>query len=364
MWGKFIRGGGFVDSDLDSLDVGFGKTIKGLHTLISKDMACLSGFAVLVSFNLKGEKTGYTHMPFESTRLGVLDENGETDKIYYNPYYGTSDYDKKYTVCYDSYNPDDVLSQISRASAEGEKYLGQVFWFGIERPLSRIYPKPFYYTCLNWLTIDSKIQDFHSRNIENNFFLGAIIDKYGDPDAGAGEADEDGNFKQTVGEEFSDIMRGFSGSDEGGSIMVNWFTNPDEKANIHPFPNSSNDTLFETLQKLTTDQIAIGCSTPRILLNIETTGKLGDSKEIVNAVALLNGNTQEFRDTLAEQYSILFKDTVQDGTDFSIRRAHPFDILPEWVTDVMTDSEKRKKASEMFNLELDERPEQNIDNDG
>ena len=41
-------------------------------------------------------------------------------------------------------------------------------------------------------------------------------------------------------------------------------------------------------------------------------------------------------------------------TDYKIRNANPFDILPDWAIEILTPEEKRKKASEMFDIELEE----------
>ncbi len=361
LWHEFVEGDGFIDQSLNDIKVNTKQTLKQLNSSISSDLSSMWGVAILVSYNLKGEKTGFRHMPFESCRLGALNDEGFTDRIYYNPYYGTGDFDKRDTKWYYTYNPSNVLAEIATHKElldEGKvdfPYMGQVFWFSIERPLARIYPQPFYYSAINWFQVDAKIQEFHNRNIDNNFFLGALINKYGDPDAPSGELDSNGDFTSTVGEDYSDQMADFSGSKNGGSILTNWFTQVDEKADISPFPNNTNDTLFNTIQTIVSDQIAIGTKCPRILLNIQTSGKLGDTQEILNAVRVMQGRTSRMRDELSSIYKNLLNgfSLVTPETDFEIKNTNPFDILPDWAVEVLTPEEKRKHVTEKFGVDLD-----------
>ena len=361
IWKDFTTGSGFVDESLgDEVVSEKGDTFQELHQSVAHDFAGLWGFAILFTYNLKGERTGARHLPFESCRLGELNDDGFTDVVKYNPYYGTDDFNERYTKTYYTYNPENVLDQITKHKelvSEGSvnyPYLGQVYWFSVERPLSRVYPKVFYYSSKNWFDIDAKIQNFHSRNIDNNIFLGGIMNKYGDPDSGAGEPNEDGDFKNTVGEEFEYQMSEFAGDDNAGSILVNWFTNPDEAAKFEAFVNNANEKMFDTLQTMTNDQIAIGYKVPRVLLNIATAGKLGDTQEVINAFSLMQGNTQNNRDILSYQYQKLFKEQFNKD-DFTIKRLSPFDVLPDWVVNVMSDEEKRKRAKEVYGVTLDDK---------
>ena len=362
LWHEFVKGSGFVNSELDDIQVNSNQNLVQFTNKTSSDFSSMWGFACIVSYNSLGEKTAFTHLPFESCRLGEINDQGFTDKIYYNPYYGTEDYNEKYTICYNTYNPSAVLSEMADHSQKyynGEVdylYRGQVFWYAIEKPLARVYPQPSYYSAISWFQLDASIQKFHVRNVDNNFFVGALMSKFGDPDAGAGHQDDSGDFESTVGEEFSRQMQDFAGAENASGIMVDWFTEKENRAEITPFPNNTNDSLFSTLQEEVTKQIAIGSKCPRILLNIQTSGKLGDSQEIINAVKIMQGNTKFLRDELSNQYKILFNgfEGFSKETDYTIRNANPFDILPDWAIEVLTPEEKRKKASEMFDIELEE----------
>lgn len=369
IWQEFVEGDGFVNPECGDIIVNKkGETLDELHQKISADIAYLWGFAVHVSYNAEGLKNEFKHLPFESTRLGIIDKKGEVTDIRFNPYFGVPQ-DKYYipTAVFYTYNPnpDDVIQEMKEHAVKFEdgkvdfKYPGQVFWFSIERPLARVYPQPFYYSSINWFKIDAEIQKFHERNIDNNFLLSVIINMHGNPDEPAGSETEtetkDRDQFETVGEVFDRQMKEhFSGAENGGSALVNWFMRETEKADIQQFPTNSHHELFTVLQKLTTEQISIGTKTPPVLLSIREAGKLGDVQEIVNAVMVMQSRTKRMRNALKREYKRLFKDFKGSGTciDYTIKNLNPFNILPQWAINAMTITEKREYINENFPIEL------------
>lgn len=361
VWHEFTEGNGF-EGEIGNIPVNKDQNLNDLHSLLSKDISMLWGVAVHISYDLDGNKKTFRHIPFESCRLGELDEYGATNTIKYNPYYGTSDFDKKYTKTYYSYteSKQQVIDQI-KAHQEAllqkkvkDPYPGQIFWFSIEQPMSRVYPKPFYYSSMNWFRVDEQIQLFHERNIQNNFMLSVMINKYGDPDTPAGDTDKDGNYTSTVGEETSRQMKSnFGGAENAGSVWIDWFLDEKQKASIQPFPNNANHDLFVVIQDTTTSQIAIGTKVPRVLLGIGEAGKLGDTQEIINAIRVMQSRTRRLRKILASYYVKLFSGFIPlDKANFDIKNINPVDILPEWAFDVLTTEEKRKFLDKNFNVEL------------
>lgn len=367
IWQEYVEGDGFVDSECGKLVINKeGDTLNKLHNKVSTDLAYMWGFAVHISYNANGEKTELNHLAFESTRLGIIDKKGNVTDIRFNPYFGIpQDKHTVETTIYYTYEPDleKVVQQMKNHVILKQKgtvnfdYPGQVFWFAIERPLARIYPQPFYYSSINWFKIDAEIQKFHERNIDNNFLLSVIINMQGNPDAPAGsetvDTDNPDQF-ETVGEQFDKQMKEhFSGAQNGGSVLVNWFMTELEKADIQAFPTNSHHDLFIAIQNLTTDQISIGTKVPPILLSIKTAGKLGDSQEIVNAVMVMQARTARMRNILAEQYKKLLTGfPTNTCEDFTIKNLNPFNILPAWAIAVLTPEEKRKYVNENFSIEL------------
>src|SRR5207244_3647623 len=84
--------------------------------------------------------------------------------IKYNPYFGTLDYQKKYTKEYSLWDPENLEEQIAK---KGTKFTGQVYYYGKVKPLYRFYPVPDYWSAKKWIYIDGKIQEAHAENLDN-----------------------------------------------------------------------------------------------------------------------------------------------------------------------------------------------------
>lgn len=366
IWHEFVEGDGFINADLDLIPVNSEETLADLHSKIADDISKFWGFAILIRYNANGEKTSFHHIPFESVRLGKQDKAGNIVSIKYNPYFGIPEdrYDGNVkTKTFYPYTPkqEDVIKQIEDHAESDAKfeYPGQVFWFSIESPLARVYPQPFYYSSINWFKIDAKIQQFHERNIDNNFLLSVLINVFGNPDQPSGPETLDENVRKdqgkTQGEEFAEMMREtFSGAKNAGAAFVNWYTRDEEKADIQPFPTNANDKLYETLQKLTTDQICIGTKVPPVLLSIREAGKLGDTQELVNSVMVMQSRVNRLQRILTSQYKKIFEgDMALANADFEIKNLNPFNILPDWAIAKLTDQEARAYINEHFPIELE-----------
>ena len=301
LWVEFINGKGFTEESLNEKETSEGQTAEELLYKIAYDVAHLDGFAIHVSYNSKGEKTAFTHQPFEQTRLGEI-KGGVVQNIKTNPYYGIPyEYERKYSKTFYTFNdnPEFVRNQMAnhaQLKREGKvkyDYCGQIFWVSIEKPLARIYPQPFYYSGINWFRIDAEIQKYHERNIKNNLIQSHILNVYGDPEEKLGSDDDNGDARYTRGELFDAMLDAKArGSENGGGQLINWFTSEEEKLVPEAFPTNANDQLFQTLQDLTTSQISIATNVPTILLNIQQEGKLGSSQEIINSVRLMQAKAK------------------------------------------------------------------------
>lgn len=360
VWEEFVSGNGFVTDELNHLAINREKeTLEELTEKLAADVVRFYGFAIHVSYNAKNEISELHHQPFEQTRLGKISKTGKVQDIKCNPYFGIpQDYDKKYTKKYYTFNPDPVHVHqeiIEHTASEKYAYPGQVFWVSIEKPLSRVYPIPFYYSGINWFRIDSEIQKFHERNLKNNMLLGHIINVVGDPEQAVGELDEDGNPKRTVGQEFEAMLQKHAqGADVGGGQWVNWGATKEDFAEIIPFPTNTNDNTFTNLQDQTNSQISIATNVPPILLNIQTAGKLGETKEILNAIKMMQGRVKRLQSFLSKNIKkvMVSKNPATVVTDFSIRDINVVNVLPEWAVEAMTEQERRKYLQDNYPVEL------------
>jgi hypothetical protein len=350
----FLEGDGILQKELAEFKVNRNQTLDDLHHLVSHDEGYFEGFAILVKYNPMGEKISLENLPMESVRLGIPDDTGFISKIHYNPYFGTSDYKQSQTVIYNVYNPDKgvVMSQIRD---QGENFKGQVYFFAHEKPFVRFYPEPFYSAGIKWFIIDGKIGVFHEKNIDNNFLLSVLIKMVGDPDE-ALEKDKEGKVTLTVGESFDKMLsKTFSGADKGGMVMVLWSKLKDQFPELQEFPSRTNHELFIALQQLTVDNISIATKVPPILANIQVSGKLGNSQEIVNSIKMMQGRVNKKQRALERIYKELltgFKDVPANYNDLVIKNVNIINMIPPEAWESLTTEEKRKFIENNYDIEL------------
>ena len=364
LWAEFVEGSGLLDETSGLIKINKDQTLNDLHALLSVDLSYMWGYSFIQRYTPEGEPSERWHLPFEETRLGIQDESGEVKKIFHNPYYGIpKSFNDKDTKWFYAYNPEPtfVKSQIESHNKEflNEKtgkveppYPGQAFWFSIEKPLARVYPQPFFYSSIDWFQVDAEIPSFHERNIKNNLMPSVLINMHGDPSKPAGPpADTDATTNkqldqgETVGDVMNRQMKTFT--DEKGGVLINWFLKDEEKATFEAFPTSSHAEEWITLQKLATDQIAIGTKVPRILIGIGESGKLGDTQEILNAIRVMQGRTLRMRNILKKTYEKVFG--IPDGT---IENINPVNVIPDKVWTALTLEEQRNYIDQNFDVDF------------
>jgi len=169
----FIEGEGFSEEDLGDYVVNQrGETFAHIHNETSKSLAKFQGFAWHFTFNTSGQITNWYSIPFENCRLQKPDDSGWVSMIHYNPYFGTDEYRRVKTLCYDVFNPDPKVVQAQQAREGFDKktkkplYKGQILYYGTTKPLNRFYPVPEYWSTKYWLEVDARIGQYHQRNLK------------------------------------------------------------------------------------------------------------------------------------------------------------------------------------------------------
>ena len=338
----FLEGDGFEQESLNHLKVNDKDTFADFHGSISQDEGYFEGFYINVRYNPLGKINYISKLPFDSCRLGIPNtETGKIHHIYYNPYFGVSDEKPEETIIFPAFNPNSATqemreiveynNELEEGSDKVKSYRGQILFVKENRPQNKFYPVPFYWSGFRWFDIERKVGEYHNSNLDNNFFLGGLINMVGDPtEAFSTREDSDGNLvtTKTVGEAFDEKMSElFSGSQNGGKALVTWNDIKDDFPQIQAFPTNANDGLFITLQNLAVDNIVISCSVPPVLGNIQVAGKLGASQEISNAVALMHGRIKKRQNKLERTYDLLFSNSVwSDNVEPVKIEAFEFDL--------------------------------------
>jgi hypothetical protein len=328
---KFIKGASFSDKELMKVKVNNrGQTLWDLHTCLSKSLALFEGFAMNFKYNKGLKIDNIFDMAFESLRF-VKPQDAlatEINEIKYNPYYGTIEYNQEYTKCYNLFNPDKVKEQ---HATEGNKYPGQVYYYGTTSPLHRFYPYPTYYSAKNWIEADAKFQEFMNQELENGFFQSAILNMIGNPSDDSTHPDdqqvyeEDGIKKtrsiRTVGQRFNiQMSQTFSGAKKAGTVMTFWANNKDTSPQIEAFPGEIMSDRLIAQQDLTTKNITIATNVMAILANISEGVSLGSGgSEIQKAVEIMQSNTVDQRVLLEQLYNEVILPNLQvDGQEISL----------------------------------------------
>lgn len=311
---SFIKGAKFSDSNLMSLKVDqYGTTLWDFHSQLSEYMALFEGFAVNFKYNIEGKITNAYALPFESIRF-VKSETRNITSFKYNPYFGTQEYKKDFTITYHAFNPKTILNELN---AEGIAYNGQVYYYGTTRPMYKFYPVPKYWSGKKWIYVDGKIQEFHSENLDNGFFQSVLMNIIGDPNQPSKNPKyqeiytDEGGIKRTrstktIGEEFNEQMsEAFSGSKKAGTALVQWSLNADTSTKIQAFPTTSNfDVLSGTLSDAVRG-ITMATGVPAVLANLpQQQSSLGsDGNSIQKAIELMHSRVSARQRKLEQFYN-------------------------------------------------------------
>jgi len=357
----FLEGAGFSDKDLEKRIVNSkGETFFQIHQKTCRDFSEFEGFYWLQRYNALGQTTEWEFLSFENCRLGKPDDNGYISKIYYNPFFGTSQYssNKKDTVEYDVYNPKVVKEQIL---AQGDKFKGQVFFFGTTTPQSRFYPMHEAFSAFKWLKVEAGIGDYHQDNINNGFLQPFMLAMIGNPDDPISNPEGDsGETPTTKGEELDEVIQNnFMGAKRVGTMWVNWYSNKDEIPVPIAMPANNNGDLFVTIDNQATKKITIAFKVPSVLANINEGVSLGGDGNMVRvAVKLMQQRSIKKQRILTDSYSRILRNFSQPYTqDITIVPYNPYpelEILDDKIWQEMSPEERRKWINENTPIELGE----------
>lgn len=195
-YAKFILGDGFTDEKLaQTVCNAKGQTFDDVLELADYDLAENWGVALHVNYNIDGKAVELQHIPFENTRLGLADSEGNVDKIAVFPDWSGSTYfdgklmkPKKDTITWiNRFNPTKVLDEIPETGI-GD-YNGQIIWFSNTGMNS--YPVAKYDSGITEISTDEGLANIAYRTVRSGFFsAGALITKKG---LNTGSDEQNGN---------------------------------------------------------------------------------------------------------------------------------------------------------------------------
>lgn len=359
----YMQGSGFEDKGLMKFPIDEdGTTLWEYHQNICDYMSKIEGFAVRFLYNIEGLITQSYVMGIESCRF-VRPEHSQSKKIRkikYNPYFGTSLYNRGDSIEYNTWEPDRAKRYAEILAADKQKYQGQVYFYGNPRVPYKFYPVPKYWSGSHWIYVDAQTQTFMKKLLDNGFFESALITMIGDPNSpsqnpkyikkkigvdGATRNEFDGT---TLAKEFSDMMsQSFSGADKAGKAMVLWANNKDNSPIVQPFPINTNfDNITGTLNNAIRG-ITIATEVQAILANLpqqgSSLGSDGDSMRM--AVELMQARVREPQVALEQFYNDVLLKNHQSKTQAKVKIVNhsPLSnqiVVPDKVWEWMNDEEK------------------------
>lgn len=312
---SFTKGAAFDDEALMSHPIDSqGTTLWDFHCRICEYFSKLDSYSVNFKFNQNNKITSAYPVGVETVRFvrPANEKSSKINEVKVNPYFGTAEYDTKFTAKYPVFNLETVKEEINLL---GKDYPGQIYFFGTVKPPYKFYPVPQYWSGKQWIYVDGNIQEFHKNNLENGFFQSALINMIGNPNQMSSnpkfqEEYLDSNSvkrkrsTKTIGQEFDmQMSNAFSGARKAGTAMVLWSLNKDQAINVHAFPVNSN---FDILSGTLTDSmrgITTATGVPAILANLpQQTSSLGSDGNAIRAAIDLMQSRVSWRQQNLENF--------------------------------------------------------------
>lgn len=332
----FLEGDGFSEKDLEKLKINRdGETFWEIHQKTAASFSEFEGFAWLLKYNAVGKITELFFLPFENVRLGKPDDNGYISKIYYNPFFGTPEYNgvnKKATIEYYVFNPENVTTQIID---QKDKFKGQVLYVGTTTTLSRFYPLHEAVSSKRAMKIENNVSVYHDENLGNGMLQPFLLVMKGNPNEPSTNPDYSnyaGEGKPaTVAQEFDEVVgQNFMGAKRIGNMWVQWVNNPDEKPEVVTLPTNNSVDLFNTLDASASKKITLAWKVPSVLANINEGASLGGDGNLIRvSVKLMQQRSIRKQRLLTENYDRILK---LMGKTFESISITPYNPYPEMET--------------------------------
>ena len=314
VFSKFIAGQGFNDSDFFNLVINRqGQTNDILLGLTAYDFAMFNGFALHVNYNANYKITQIHFVPFETVRLGALNDKGTYDTVSLHWDWGRRmtqlrKWNKDDIIVVDLFNPDPQVIEAQVTKAGGwSAYKGQVYYYSGNR--ANNYPLPKYDAELTDMSTEEGVSNISYRNARNNFLISGMLVDILNPD----ESEEQEN-------ETEKSLLEFQGDDEAAKLMYVSVGSKEEVPQVVDFSPKNYDKEFTVTREKVKDDIGRSFNQPPIL-RAEDVGSNFGADALRNAYDYYNSVTEVERLQIERVFTHVFK--YWNGTQFD-----DFSIVP------------------------------------
>jgi hypothetical protein len=311
--GDMIAGKGIeseqYQAELDALD------IDALTYACSHDLKLFGGFYIEVIWsNDRTVISKLNAIPFEECRIAVNQDDDSEIGIFHS--YDWSNTRKKK-------NTPEFIPKYNYLTREAEPR--QIYWC-FTFTGSDTYPRPDYWSAINYIELDKQISIFHINQISNGLFPSTIINFYN------GQATPE--QKQQMMMDWENKM---SGARNAGKVVMFFNERDQPKTEITPFPVNDADKQYQLMDTTATQKIitAHRVTTP-LLFGIRETSGFGSNKdEMTTGLEIFNKQVIEpYQEKINKSITELLSNQMP-GVSFEIVPNTP---LVAEQTSVVTDA--------------------------
>lgn len=257
---KFVEGYGLQDDVLAEMIINRdGNTIDNLLKSIACDLTRFGGFALHVNYNVLGQITEISIVPFEQLRLGETDDNGYVSEILQHcDWTGVKTKNGKRQIVTEQsitrfkvFNPDpNVVIKEIEDCGDIEHYNGQILWLSMDG--KNEYPTPIYDAAVTDISTDEGLGNVKYRNVRNNFLVACmLVAKKGAPRINS-EGEEIEDDTQLISDE--DLVQ-FQGDSQSSKILYVELENDEDEPKIVNFPTRNLDKEFQVTDTSVVERI-------------------------------------------------------------------------------------------------------------
>ena len=270
--GDMIAGKGIkseqYQAELDALD------INTLTYACAHDLKLFGGFFIEVIWsNDRTVISKLNAIPFEECRIAVNQDDDSEIGIFHS--YDWSNTRKKK-------NTPEFIPKYNYLTREQEPR--QIYWC-FTYTGSDTYPRPDYWSAINYIELDKQISIFHINQISNGLFPSTIINFYN------GQATPE--QKQQMMMDWENKM---SGARNAGKVVMFFNERDQPKTEITPFPVNDADKQYQLMDTTATQKIitAHRVTTPLLFGIRDTGGGFGSNKdEMATGLEIFNKQVVE-----------------------------------------------------------------------
>ena len=270
--GDMIAGKGIkseqYQAELDALDV------DALTYACAHDLKLFGGFFIEVIWsNDRTVISKLNAIPFEECRIAVNQDDDSEIGIYHS--YDWSNIRKKK-------NTPEFIPKYNYLTRNEEPR--QIYWC-FTYTGSDVYPRPDYWSAINYIELDKQISIFHINQISNGLFPSTIINFYN------GQATPE--QKQQMMMDWENKM---SGARNAGKVVMFFNERDQPKTEITPFPVNDADKQYQLMDTTATQKIitAHRVTTPLLFGIRDTGGGFGSNKdEMATGLEIFNKQVVE-----------------------------------------------------------------------